>query len=192
MICERCGKEHDGSFASGRFCSKSCANKRIHSKETKNRISETLSKKGIHPSKDSFKKRYSDKEKEEMSRRQLDKWGSIILEKANRGEYVKSQTITKYILEEQGNKCDICKMSPIWNCKEISFDLDHIDGNSSNHYRKNLRVICPNCHRQTETFGSKNIGNGIPRKNLKKYLKHKEIAKILTKKRLLELGVDDS
>lgn len=26
MICENCGKEHDGSFGSGRFCSRSCAN----------------------------------------------------------------------------------------------------------------------------------------------------------------------
>ena len=25
VICERCGKEHDGSYGSGRFCSKSCA-----------------------------------------------------------------------------------------------------------------------------------------------------------------------
>lgn len=26
MICENCGKEHDGSYGSGRFCSKFCAN----------------------------------------------------------------------------------------------------------------------------------------------------------------------
>ena len=25
MICENCGKEHDGSYGSGRFCSKECA-----------------------------------------------------------------------------------------------------------------------------------------------------------------------
>lgn len=28
MICERCEKDHNGSFGSGRFCSKSCANSR--------------------------------------------------------------------------------------------------------------------------------------------------------------------
>jgi hypothetical protein len=27
MICEFCGKEHDGSYGSGRFCSKSCCSK---------------------------------------------------------------------------------------------------------------------------------------------------------------------
>ena len=39
MICEKCGKEHDGSFASGRFCSRSCANGRPHTEEQKNNIS---------------------------------------------------------------------------------------------------------------------------------------------------------
>ena len=40
MKCERCGKEHDGSYATGRFCSRSCANSysTLHDnkKETKN------------------------------------------------------------------------------------------------------------------------------------------------------------
>lgn len=42
MICENCGKEHDGKFGSGRFCSKSCANTRHHSNETKEKISSIL------------------------------------------------------------------------------------------------------------------------------------------------------
>ena len=42
MICEKCGKEHDGSFGSGRFCSKSCANTRTHSNETKQKIKNSI------------------------------------------------------------------------------------------------------------------------------------------------------
>ena len=38
-VCERCGKWHDGSFGSGRFCNRSCANARDHSDETKRKIS---------------------------------------------------------------------------------------------------------------------------------------------------------
>jgi hypothetical protein len=38
MICENCKKEHNGSFGSGRFCGRSCANKRTHSDETKSKI----------------------------------------------------------------------------------------------------------------------------------------------------------
>ena len=43
-ICEKCKKEHNGFFGSGRFCSRSCANTKIHSEETKRKIS--LSGKG--------------------------------------------------------------------------------------------------------------------------------------------------
>ena len=40
MICENCGKEHDGSYGSGRFCSKKCAK----SFSTKNIIKNELKK----------------------------------------------------------------------------------------------------------------------------------------------------
>lgn len=48
MICENCGKEHDGSYGSGRFCCVSCRvsftnkNRGKHSKETKQKISESI------------------------------------------------------------------------------------------------------------------------------------------------------
>jgi hypothetical protein len=42
FICEKCGKEHDGSFGSGRFCSKSCANSRKHSEESRLKTSKSL------------------------------------------------------------------------------------------------------------------------------------------------------
>lgn len=35
--------------------------------------------------------------------------------------------------------------------------LDHIDGDSHNHKLENLRMICPNCHTQTETYCGKNL-----------------------------------
>lgn len=44
-ICERCGSEHDGTFGSGRFCCRSCANARTHSEKTKRKTSETLKSK---------------------------------------------------------------------------------------------------------------------------------------------------
>lgn len=41
-VCETCGKEVYEKFGSGRFCSRSCANKRKHSLETKLKISESI------------------------------------------------------------------------------------------------------------------------------------------------------
>ncbi len=38
-VCERCGSLHDGTFGSGRFCSRSCANARTHSEATRLKIS---------------------------------------------------------------------------------------------------------------------------------------------------------
>lgn len=41
-ICEKCGKEVTNKYGSGRFCSKSCANSRTHSKETREKIKNSL------------------------------------------------------------------------------------------------------------------------------------------------------
>ncbi len=40
--CEKCSKSHDGKFGSGRFCSKSCANARVRTKNIKKKISKSL------------------------------------------------------------------------------------------------------------------------------------------------------
>ena len=59
-------------------------------------------------------------------------------------------------LKEQDNKCAICGCEPIHNEKPLVFVLDHIDGDASNNSRNNLRMICPNCDSQLDTFKSKN------------------------------------
>lgn len=64
--------------------------------------------------------------------------------------------IRKYIFDSQDHKCAICGMGNIWNNKEIHFILDHIDGDASNNDRGNLRLICPNCDSQLDTYKSKN------------------------------------
>ena len=52
-------------------------------------------------------------------------------------------------------KCAICGMDPIWNGKELTLTLDHINGTNSDHRLDNLRWICPNCDRQLPTYGTK-------------------------------------
>jgi 5-methylcytosine-specific restriction endonuclease McrA len=54
------------------------------------------------------------------------------------------------------NVCSVCGINE-WFDKPISMELDHIDGDRSNHKLENLRMLCPNCHSQTETYRSKNI-----------------------------------
>ena len=51
--------------------------------------------------------------------------------------------------------CSNCGISE-WNGKQISLELDHVDGVRTNHKLENLRLLCPNCHSQTDTYRSKN------------------------------------
>jgi hypothetical protein len=44
MECIRCNKEHDGSFGSGKYCSRACANSRVFSDEAK--LKKSLANKG--------------------------------------------------------------------------------------------------------------------------------------------------
>lgn len=36
--------------------------------------------------------------------------------------------------------------------------MDHIDGNTENNVKENLRLLCCNCHALTSTYKGKNIG----------------------------------
>jgi 5-methylcytosine-specific restriction endonuclease McrA len=39
-------------------------------------------------------------------------------------------------------------------------ELDHINGVSDDHRLENLRLLCPNCHSQTDTYCGRNIRIG--------------------------------
>lgn len=56
----------------------------------------------------------------------------------------------------KSNKCEECGMEDTWNGKPINMHLDHVNGKHDDHRLSNLRMICPNCHSQTETYGGKN------------------------------------
>ena len=64
------------------------------------------------------------------------------------------RALLKYVRERDGYKCKICDLTN-WQGNPISLDLDHIDGNNKNNFPSNLRLLCPNCHRQTPTWGNK-------------------------------------
>lgn len=88
----------------------------------------------------------------------ISKWLAGDLTGAIRGKtQYPSKHIYRYFRETVG-KCEMCGISE-WLGKPITLELDHIDGDSSNPSRKNLRLLCPNCHSQTSTFRGRNIKN---------------------------------
>ena len=60
--------------------------------------------------------------------------------------------------------CSICGQEPIWQGKELTLILDHINGKNTDDRLENLRWVCPNCNQQLET-----TGGGNSRKYEKKY-----------------------
>ena len=49
----------------------------------------------------------------------------------------------------------ICGNIGEWNGNSLSLQLDHINGIHTDNRIENLRMLCPNCHSQTETFSKR-------------------------------------
>lgn len=68
------------------------------------------------------------------------------------GANLKRRMIRDLGVEE---KCSICNILPEWQGVFLTLQVDHIDGNYFNNLPENLRLLCPNCHSQTDTFGKR-------------------------------------
>lgn len=195
--CERCGEVMTTKFGSGRFCSRACANARELSDETKAKISqslvkpEELKKKRVRPKaepkskvkvikpedlcvvcgkelKHGHKSQYCHEHFiQQRQEEQITHW----LATGETGLSVDSTigpVFRSYILEEQQGCCAICGMTAVWNNKPLTFVLDHINGDAAYSARENLRLICPNCDSQLDTYKAKNKNSA--RTKRKKFL----------------------
>lgn len=72
----------------------------------------------------------------------------LLSEGTNISNNQKKRLIKEGILK---NKCYECGISS-WRDKPLSLHLDHINGCHSDNRLENLRILCPNCHSQTETY----------------------------------------
>jgi hypothetical protein len=90
----------------------------------------------------------------------IEKWkkGEIT---GTRGGYGIAKWLRKYLIQQSDNRCSICGWNEINSItKNCPLEIDHIDGDWTNNTLNNVRVLCPNCHSLTETFGSLNSGKG--------------------------------
>ena len=156
LKCENCNKEHDGTFGSGRFCSKKCACS-FSTKEHRHLINEKISKKlkGKKTLRYSLYTYICEKCNVKFTRNgKIRNDRKIHCDNCKRKYQYKnskdvdhllqlsSRTVSK-ILKRANIKCAICG----WN--KTSLDVHHIEGkkikDANNH--KNLIALCPNCHR---------------------------------------------
>lgn len=156
-VCPKCLAGHDKA---GVYCSRSCANSRTWSDEDRQRKSEANMG---NPSQLKGKRVGSNPKRNAAI-------SEALLAKSYRnyvdGKLTERSVLRRHISEERGYVCSECGISE-WNGKPITLQVDHVDGNPGNNQPVNLRLVCPNCHSQTSTFGSKNKGFGRKARGLK-------------------------
>ena len=134
--CENCLKEHDGSYASGRFCSNLCA-KCFSTKAKRKEINEKVSK----------KLRFTEEQKQQSHATKKHAAFSKDKKKTSLKE-LSSRTIVK-VMKRMNLSCFICG----WYHPNVSGDIHHIiprkHGGSDDD--ENLTYICPNCHRMVHS-----------------------------------------
>ena len=54
-------------------------------------------------------------------------------------------------------RCASCSLEE-WLGKPVALQLDHINGLRTDNRIENLRLLCPNCHSQTDTWCGRNLG----------------------------------
>jgi hypothetical protein len=152
-----CNSLHDGSYASGRFCSSGCAKSfatRDRREEINLRVSKALTgrpvahDKGFHAGFDIHRKAWTPSERVAL--------GELLRQK-RKASYVLSvwedlPLAERYrrVFSEQYGKC-LCGLSE-WHEKRLVLEIHHIDGAHQNNSRENLQYLCPNCHSQTPFF----------------------------------------
>lgn len=93
----------------------------------------------------------------------LQKLSEVLIENGSgNSNKIKQRLIREGIKEE---KCEFCNNTN-WMGKPIPLDLHHINGNHFDNRLENLIIICPNCHRLTNNWGSKNAAIDLMMKQI--------------------------
>ena len=93
------------------------------------------------------------------------------------------ERLVKYGLKEYC--CESCGIDS-WNGKPITLELHHENGNHDDNHLYNIKILCPNCHSQTDNFRALNItkkdDNVCKNKIDKKIIPKRERTRIYKKK----------
>jgi len=75
----------------------------------------------------------------------------LLRKDGERISYLQKRLIASGLKEARCEECGLTE----WRGKTAPLQVDHIDGDRLNNLIENLRMLCANCHMQTETWGFK-------------------------------------
>lgn len=79
--------------------------------------------------------------------------GQLLSDPRRNRKHIKARLMKAGIF---ANSCQACGLAE-WQGRALSMHLDHINGIKDDNRLENLRMLCPNCHSQTPTYGGRNV-----------------------------------
>lgn len=163
-VCKNCKRKFLGWQRKSKFCSRSCAafynnkHRKIGRKKQKISSEEKFKCVKLYKSGHTY-----------QSLRKILKWGFGRIHRCliQEGVHIRTphkkwkdikskQSRRRKLILERGKKCEWCKLKK-WMDKPILLDMHHINANTRNNNKKNLLLLCPNCHSLTNSYrGRKN------------------------------------
>jgi hypothetical protein len=61
----------------------------------------------------------------------------------------------KELLKNRGHQCEVC-LRKKWRGRDIPLEVHHVDGDPMSNDLTNLKLLCANCHAQTDNYRGKN------------------------------------
>ena len=146
-VCPKCSNSHSQK---GTYCSRSCANARQWSQQDKENKSLGAKNSWKNPTLAmvlGIQKKVNGNSSPGSRKKN-------ILEpyfKEGKTDGISIKFLKEILNQEQNRKCQECGTGSEWNGKKLNLELDHINGNSKDNSRLNIRLLCPNCHSQQVT-----------------------------------------